>query len=150
VQRYVAGWQRAAPPPSRPEVPGSRTLAWLLLRRRSELEDAHRTLLQRLCRDDQEVAAARHLAQQFLVLGRQRRGGNRAGWVTAAHATGPPELRGFARNLRRDWAAVQAGLTLEWSSGPVEGHVNRLKLIKRQMYGRGRFELLRRRVLLDC
>jgi transposase len=63
---------------------------------------------------------------------------------------GPPELRGFARNLCRGWAAVQAGLTVSWSSGPVEGHITRVKLIKRPMFGRARFDLLRRRVLLPA
>jgi transposase len=63
-------------------------------------------------------------------------------------ADGPPQLRGFSRNLRRDWDAVHAGLTKRWSSGSVEDHVNRLKVIKRQMYGRAKFDLLRKRVLL--
>jgi transposase len=57
-------------------------------------------------------------------------------------------LRGFSRSLHRDWQAVYAGFTVHWSSGPVEGNINRLKLIKRQMYGRGGFDLLRKRVLL--
>ena len=59
-----------------------------------------------------------------------------------------PELRAFAAGLRRDWDAVQAGLTLPWSSGAVEGHVNRIKMLKRQMYGRANVDLLRSRVLL--
>jgi len=62
--------------------------------------------------------------------------------------TGPPELRGFSRNLQCDWHAVSAGVTERWSSGPVEGHNNKLKMIKRQMFGRARFDLLRKRVLL--
>lgn len=57
-------------------------------------------------------------------------------------------LRGFAAGLRKDWAAVTAGLTVPYSSGPVEGRVNRIKMIKRQMYGRANHDLLRRRVLL--
>jgi transposase len=63
-------------------------------------------------------------------------------------ATGPHELRGFSRNLGRDWDAVHAGLTKRWSSGSVEGHVYKLKVIKRQMYGRANFDLLRKRVLM--
>ena len=58
------------------------------------------------------------------------------------------KMRGFAAGLRKDWPAVTAGLTLPWSSGTVEGHVNRIKMIKRQMYGRARPDLLRKRVLL--
>ena len=57
------------------------------------------------------------------------------------------ELRGFAEGLKQDEAAVKAELSLEWSNGQVEGQINRLKLLKRQMYGRASFELLRRRFL---
>jgi transposase len=59
-----------------------------------------------------------------------------------------PSLHNFAAGLKRDLAAVTAGLTLRWSSGVVEGHVNRIKMLKRQMYGRAGFRLLRKRVLL--
>ncbi|GAA4384069.1 hypothetical protein GCM10023088_51980 [Actinomadura verrucosospora] len=59
-----------------------------------------------------------------------------------------PELRSFVTGLRRDQDAVAAGFTLSYSSGPVEGHVNRIKMIKRQMYGHANPDLLRKRVLL--
>jgi transposase len=59
-----------------------------------------------------------------------------------------PDLHSFARGLRHDHDAVVNGLTLAWSSGVVEGNVNRLKMLKRQMYGRASFPLLRKRVLL--
>ncbi len=58
-----------------------------------------------------------------------------------------PELKSFARGIQQDKAAVLAGLSLPWSQGPLEGHVNRLKLIKRSMYGRAKLPLLRARVL---
>ncbi|HEX3492184.1 MAG TPA: transposase [Streptosporangiaceae bacterium] len=68
----------------------------------------------------------------------------------AARAENSPvsELHGYAKGLRKDWAAVTAGLTVAYSSGPVEGHVNRIKLLKRQMYGRASPDLLRKRILL--
>ena len=69
-------------------------------------------------------------------------------WMTAALATGEPALRSFVTGLRADQDAVTNGLTLRWSSGVVEGHVNRIKMLKRQMYGRANPDLLRRRVLL--
>ena len=59
-----------------------------------------------------------------------------------------PELRSFAGGLRKDWDAVKAGLTMSWSSGAVEGAVNRIKMLKRQMYGRANPDLLRLRILL--
>ncbi|MFD4635500.1 transposase [Streptomyces sp. NPDC058284] len=70
-------------------------------------------------------------------------------WIEAASSTTElPSLRHFAQHLMRDLDAVTAGLTLSWNSGVVEGHVNRIKMLKRQMFGRAGFELLRKRVLL--
>jgi transposase len=77
-----------------------------------------------------------------------RQGEKLPAWAGDADASDVQEMRGFAAGLRRDWPAVTAGLTLPWSSGTVEGHVNRIKMIKRQMYGRARPDLLRKRVLL--
>jgi transposase len=70
------------------------------------------------------------------------------GWLAQAEASDLPQLRSFARGIRRDQQAVTAGLTLPWSSGIVEGNVNKIKMIKRQMYGRAGFPLLRKRVIL--
>ncbi|MFF2166603.1 transposase [Streptomyces sp. NPDC058175] len=69
-------------------------------------------------------------------------------WIKAVRADDLPSLHTFVNGLERDLAAVTAGLTLPWSSGAVEGHVDRIKMIKRQMYGRAGFNLLRKRVLL--
>ena len=127
---------------------GPQTLCWLLLRRRCELDDAERVLLMDLCRRSGELTTSRRPAQRFMVLVRERRGIQLEHWITDVQSTGPPELRGFNRNLHRDWQAVHAGFTVYWSSGPVEGNINWLKLIKRTMYGRAKFDLLRKRVLL--
>jgi transposase len=70
------------------------------------------------------------------------------GLAARAEASPVRELRSSAAGLRKDWAAVTAGLTMPYSSGPVEGHVNRIKMIKRQMYGRANPDLLRKRILL--
>ncbi|KMS76627.1 transposase [Streptomyces viridochromogenes] len=70
-------------------------------------------------------------------------------WIDAATSTTAlPSHRHFAQHLERDLDAVTAGLTLPWNSGVMEGHVNRIKMLKRQMFGRAGFELLRKRVLL--
>ena len=69
-------------------------------------------------------------------------------WLADVEADDQPQLHSFATGIRRDLQAVTAGLTLPYSSGPVEGNVNRIKAIKRQMYGRAGFALLRKRVLL--
>jgi transposase len=69
-------------------------------------------------------------------------------WITAVIADDLPALHSFATGIQRDLAAVTAGLTLPHSSGPVEGQVNRIKMIKRTMFGRANFDLLRKRILL--
>ena len=68
-------------------------------------------------------------------------------WLEEAEQCGLKVFKNFAAGLRRDYEAVKAALTYEWSQGQVEGQVNRLKFIKRQMYGRAKFDLLRKRVL---
>ena len=149
VRRHVEAWRTAEPPPpAHVRLPGPRTLAWLLLRRPSDLDDEEQALLKQLYERSAELLSARQLAQHFLRLVRERHGHELDVWVADVHATGPPELRGFSRNLRNDWDAVHAGLTEHWSSGCVEGNVNKVKVAKRQMFGRARFDLLRKRVLL--
>ncbi len=69
-------------------------------------------------------------------------------WITAVEADDQPDLHSFTYGLKHDRDAVRNGLTLPWSSGKVEGNVNRIKMIKRQMDGRATFQLLRKRVLL--
>jgi transposase len=78
---------------------------------------------------------------------RQREGERLDTWLTQAHESQPPELESFAHGVERDKAAVQAGLTLPINNGQVEGQVTRIKLIKRMMYGKAGFALLRQRVL---
>jgi transposase len=149
VRRQLTGWRVAEPPPpAHALLPGPRSLAWLLLRRPSDLDEKEQILLKQLYKRSPELVCARQLAQHFLRLVRERRGRELDDWVADVHSTGPPELRGFSRNLQHDWAAVHAGLTECWSSGSVEGNVNKVKVTKRQMFGRARFDLLRKRVLL--
>ena len=83
----------------------------------------------------------------FAAIMTNLRGHDLPAWLAQADATELAPLRSFARGLRHDLDAVTAGLTMTWNSGPVEGHVNRVKMLKRQMYGRAEFDLLRLRVL---
>jgi len=89
----------------------------------------------------------RRLALQFRAMLRWRKAARLATWIHTALSSGFSFLAQFARTLQRDFAAVTQALTTPWSNGPVEGHVNRLRMIKRQMYGRAGFELLKARVL---
>ena len=70
-----------------------------------------------------------------------------AAWIEHVEKIGIKELNQFGHYLRSDWQAVQNALVHQWSNGLVEGHVNRIKVIKRQMYGRAKFDLLRQKVL---
>jgi transposase len=90
---------------------------------------------------------AYEFAQEFIEMIRQRLPAALEPWLAAVIKNRIPELASFARSLEKDKKAVLAALTLPWSNGQVEGHVTRLKLIKRQMYGRAHFDLLRVRVL---
>jgi transposase len=98
-----------------------------------------------------ELAAATGRVRAFADMMVRRRGHLPAleAWVAATVADGDPYLAGFAQGLRRDQAAVTAGSTLPYSSGAVEGTVNRIKMIKRKLFGRAGFDLLRKLVLLS-
>ena len=88
-----------------------------------------------------------HQVQGFCQMVRQRHGHAFDAWITAVQHTGARELRGFAKGLLKDEAAVRAGLSLIWSNGPTEGFIHRLKLLKRQAYGRAGVDFLRHRML---
>jgi len=103
-------------------------------------------LLERVRSAIPDLDAALDLAAEFAGMVRKTVVTPLPAWIAAALASGVPELVGFANGLRSDAAAVQAALTTEWSNGPVEGQVNRLKAIKRAMYGRAGMKLLRARV----
>lgn len=128
-------------------APTPRTVTWWLVRRPEQLTAEQAIFLEQLQQRCPRLQQARELVQDFFALARRREGDRLDDWVTRVLDTGTAPLRSFALGLRRDWEAVLAGLTLAWSNGPVEGQVNRLKLIKRQMYGRASFPLLRGRVL---
>jgi transposase len=125
----------------------SRRATWLVLRRPENLSTEDRHMLALLGQAHVQVTLACELAQAFAQMIRSRNASALALWLTEATASGAPELRTFAKGIRRDQAAVLAALTYEWSQGQVEGQIHRLKLLKRQSYGRAGFDLLRHRVL---
>jgi transposase len=94
-----------------------------------------------------EVQTAYALAQAFIQMVRQRTAAHFDDWLARSEAANIPELQSFAAGSRRVLAAVRAALALPESNGQVEGQINRLKFIKRSMYGRANFDLLRQRVL---
>jgi len=124
-----------------------RRLAVTVVRRADERSAEERELLARLRGDTAGIGEALELVESFASLVRGRRPAGLIGWLERAEGSAVAELRSFAIRLRQDEAAVRAGLELEWSNGQTEGQVNRLKLVKRSMYGRAGFELLRVRML---
>ena len=105
--------------------------------------DWQNVYLTRLCEADPDSAQIGMLVQDFATMLRERQGERLDAWLKQEVV----ELKRFAQGLQKDDDAVKAGLTLEWSNGQVEGQVHRVKLLKRQMYGRGSFQVLRKRVL---
>jgi transposase len=150
VERYVRPFRAmtAAPPPG-PVVPKTRQITRWLLSRPATLdtdEQAELADLQDRCPHLNALAA--HV-RSFAEMMTHRRGQQELdGWLAAVEADDQPELHSFANGIRRDQQAVTNGLTLPYSSGAVEGNVTRIKMIKRQMYGRAGFALLRKRVIL--
>jgi transposase len=159
VRRLVSEWRSKLPPEERrtrgkapsgrgdTRAPAPRAVVWWLLGEPATLEEEQAAFVERLKHGCPQVEVAQSLAREFFGMARRREAGRLEGWLERVASSGIEELKRFASGLQRDWEAVVAGLTLEWSSGPVEGQVNRLKLVKRQMFGRAGFALLRRRVL---
>lgn len=141
LRRSSAG-KRA--PPLRPPPP--RDVAWMLLRP-ERVNDEERVVVERLCQFFPNLNIARGLALDFVRLVRQRAAELLPAWLRSAARSQLKEFVGFARGIGEDYEAVRKALTYEWSNGQLEGQVNRLKLIKRQMYGRAKLDLLRARVL---
>ena len=131
--------------PARPLTP--RRATWLVLRPPDQLTDEEQPQLTQLTAHP-ALAQAIALAQDFASLVRQRQPTQLDPWLVRAATSTLPPFRRFAKGRRGDDAAVKAGVTRPWSQGPTEGQINRLKMLKRQMFGRARLDLLARRFLL--
>ena len=152
------GW--AELPARREQLPGSKVLAWIMTVAPDRLSPADSALLARIVQDP-DAATLHGLIQRFVGFvreaGRKGNGSSAHGirrlaafeaWIVEAKASGIRAVQTFASGLVVDAAAVRAALTMPWSNAQSEGQITKLKLIKRLMYGRAGFDLLRRRVLL--
>jgi transposase len=128
-------------------TPSPRGAVRLLLKEEKDLKEDERGFTDQLTQLCPEVNKAKELARRFQKMIKQREADELDGWIEAATASQVKELEGFAEGLKKDREAVRGSLQYEWSNGQVEGQVNRLKLIKRQMYGRAKFDLLKAKVL---
>ena len=137
-----------AAPPAAPAPPKVRHVAGWLLRDPATLSNDDQASLRGVQdRCPHLDALAGHITEFAKIL-TGRHGDRLDAWIAAVEADDQPDLHAYAAGLKRDHAAVLNGLTLSHSSGPVEGNVNRIKMIKRQMYGRASLSLLRKRVIL--
>jgi transposase len=127
----------------------TRRTRWLLSKPMEDLSEREAAYVTALKRLSPPLAEAQRVLATFRTLLSERREEQLAPFVEHCEQSGISELVGFARGLRRDYAAVQAALRYQWSQGPIEGQINRLKLLKRQMYGRAKFDLLRQRMLFQ-
>jgi transposase len=148
LRHYTAPLRKATTCPAPPAAPAPKKVAAWILTPPGSLTAYDRAALARITGRCGELAATRAQVREFADMLCNRHGHKLPGWADRAEASPVRELRSFAAGLRKDWDAVTAGLTLPYSSGTVEGHVNRIKMIKRQMYGRAKPDLLRKRVLL--
>ena len=160
VARVLAPWRQrqighkrgpkapavASAPPAPPALT-ARQMAYSLLRRPAQRTETEQTQLTQVQQADPLLATLGSHTEAFAQMVRERAADRLDAWVAGVLASPWRELKRFAQGLRQDYAAVKAALSSRYSNGPTEGHVNRLKLFKRQMYGRAKLDLLRQRVL---
>jgi len=128
-------------------TPSPKKTYWLLFKPCPTDEQWSDRYVTQLLKDAPELKEAIELAQEFSGLMKNRQADKLHNWLIKAQKSGIPELIGFVRGINQDFKAVEAAFSSEWSNGQTEGQVNRLKFIKRQMYGRANFDLLRARVI---
>jgi transposase len=129
-----------------PSPPSARQLSFEFVRKPEDRKTDEQSRMDKLHAGASVLREGLDLAGEFAKMVRKRSQVTLTEWLVKAEVSSCVELRNFATSLRTDEAAVTAALETTWSNGAVEGHVNRLKLIKRQMYGRAGFQLLRARV----
>ncbi|MEV1025573.1 ISL3 family transposase [Streptomyces sp. NPDC050264] len=149
VRAYVSRNLRGKPRPVGPRPPSARAVTRWILTHPDTLPECDRIQLKVVLASCPELTALAEHVRSFACMVTELQGERLPEWIESARADADlPSLSRFAQHLERDLDAVIAGLTQPWNSGVVEGHVNRIKMLKRQMFGRAGFELLRKRVLL--
>ena len=151
IRRDVRGWRQAPAlivcKTPLPKALSPRTVIWLLLKPEARLTDEDRKLNAEIVTLSPTLKRGRELVEEFRRIVRERQEKALNAWMEAVAESELVDFENFVTHLRRDEAAVRAGLTQAWSNGPTEGQVNRLKYLKRQMFGRAKFDLLKARVL---
>ena len=148
VYAYLRPFKGLAAPPAVPAPPKVRHITSWILHDPATLDESEQASLDDVRAHCPHLDALATHVTEFAKILTGRRGEQLDAWIAQANADDQPDLRSFITGLKRDYQAVLNGLTLPYSSGKVEGNVNRIKMLKRQMYGRAGFDLLRKRVLL--
>ena len=151
VRDAVAKWRKGWNPPVTTAVrlPSvSRVSRWLMPWRITRDEENYASrFISLMCEKEPELKIAQQLALEFYRILKTQNKSQLSSWFTRVHESGSAEFRRVAAGMEADAAAICEAISSRWSNGVVEGHVNRLKMLKRQMYGRAGFELLRQRVM---
>jgi transposase len=153
IRRLLRAWKSQLPTryqrlESLPDfdTPAPRQAVWWLLKP-EELESNQKEYVSELRRLSPEISSGLKLVKEFKSLLISKQSDRFDQWRLGVKQSGLKELQGFSTGLMKDEAAVRAAMTYDWSNGQVEGTVNRLKMIKRMMFGRAGFALLKARVL---
>ena len=162
LERVTTQWRKQLPPspPESPRQPrplpvsapkrqrlSSQQASWLVVLPKEKLTAPQQRQLEQMCRASEDLSSAYALSQDFLDMLKERRAHELKEWIRAAKSSHVTELKSFAKRVQPDYAAIYAACSLPWSQGQVEGQINRLNCLKRQMSGRAQFDLLRLRVL---
>jgi len=143
--QHLVGKTLASDPTRQP--PSLRTLSYWILKRPENRKEEHEKLIEQIRATRPKLDATLALAREFASMIRGRKAEELDPWLEKAEQSGYRVWNIFVTGLKQDYAAVRAALSYSWSNGPTEGHINRLKCLKRLMYGRAKDELLRKRVL---
>ncbi len=158
VRHFLRGWREPVADEAKRNLIGNRNgissvppsphqTGWLLFRPDICKKEWQTEYAEELCRSSQEIQTAKNLTDKFYELIKNGKVESLKEWLMQAAESGIAELESFAKGIKQDFAAVKAAIETEWSNGQVEGQVNRLKTIKRAMYGRAKFDLLKAKVL---
>ena len=150
VARWAAAYRAAPRPETKPPTngrkpPSRRRCAWLLSQDRERLDQGEQLFVDRLFEAAPELAIVNDLACRSVIMLKGKDDAALDRWLDEARRS---DLMSFASGLERDIEAVRAAVTQPWTTSPVEGQINRVKTIKRQMYGRANYTLLKQRVLI--
>lgn len=162
LERVTTQWRKQLPPvppaskaPVRSTPPpapkrhrlSSQQASWLFVLAKERLTTEQQRQIEHICQASEELSTAYELSQDFVGMLNERKAQALTDWLRRAKGSSITELRSVAKSMQQDYAAIEAACSQTWSQGQVEGQINRLKCLKRQMYGRAQFDLLRLRVL---